>query len=328
MQRQPTRLFAIDSARGLGIILVVFGHAWRGAMGAGMVPDQALFRMIDAGIYRFHMPLFFFLSGLIFLDVLKKHDALSLFRGRVSRLLWPMALWTWLFFGIKLGAGAAANNPVTLGEFPVIPLPPYEHLWFLWALFLCQTLGIALYPFGKARNQTVVASVVGGAAVVMAILNPYTPVPSLIWGPMVQHLPHFLAGVSLGGLGIFAIRRSVSLIAASIFVGVMVFIPADKALVFTSLVLVILAWVTWVGIDQNSDTVGRALHVLRYLGRASMVIYLTHTVFSAALRIGLLKLQIDTLWVVVTLTTLIGLVAPLGVLWGAQKLRLAKVLGF
>ena len=93
MTHLTARFDAIDSAKGIGIILVVFGHAWRGAFGAGLIPNTVLFGAIDAGIYAFHMPLFFFLSGLLFLETLRKYDMGKLLKGRVTRLLcsgpWP-----------------------------------------------------------------------------------------------------------------------------------------------------------------------------------------------------------------------------------------------
>ena len=47
------RIEAIDIARGIGILLVVIGH---------VLPTDNIFRLI---IYSFHMPLFFFLSGIV-----------------------------------------------------------------------------------------------------------------------------------------------------------------------------------------------------------------------------------------------------------------------
>lgn len=330
MTIQPNRLDAIDSARGIGIILVVFGHAWRGAYGAGLLPDTALFAAVDAGIYAFHMPLFFFLSGLLMLDMLAKHRMGDLLRGRVTRLLWPMALWTWLFFGFKLLGGAAVNSPVSLGEMPIIPLPPYEHLWFLWALFLCQSLAVLLYallPKTQARNLTMI----GAAAVslLMAVLSPYVFVPSLIWGPTVAHLPFFLLGIVVGGGKMTRPNGFVSVLAAGVFFGQIYLVttatpPGTTTL--TSLLLLVFAWMAWMGVDRGGDA--PVLKALRYLGKVSMVIYLTHTIFSAALRIGLVRLGIEDVTTILIASTAIGLVAPLAVLWGARKTRAVKLLGF
>ncbi|MEQ6201831.1 acyltransferase [Sulfitobacter sp. HNIBRBA2951] len=331
MTHLPRRFDAIDSARGIGIILVVSGHAWRGAFGAGLIPDTSLFKAIDDTIYAFHMPLFFFLSGLLFLETLSKYQTGTLLKGRVTRLLWPMALWTWLFFGVKLLGGGALNSPVTLADAPIVPLPPYEHLWFLWALFLCHTLLILLYaPVLKHLPAKPLRFLLGGLGLGLAILLPYLPVPSLIWGPMVAHLPYFLIGMAIADeqaegwgakIGAFFAVFAFVLHIALLLLGMSYMPPA-----MTSCLLLIFAWMAWPQVDRARDAA--VLRLLRYLGKMSMVIYLTHTIFSAALRIGMLRVGADDLALVLLATTIIGLVAPLGVMWAARKLRIVKLLGF
>jgi len=328
MLQQTPRFYAIDSAKGVGIILVVFGHAWRGAMGAGVLPDGALFRVIDTAIYAFHMPLFFFLSGLMFLQTLRKHPAGMLLRNRVARLLWPMVLWSWLFFGLKYLAGGAANTPVVLADFPLIPLPPYEHLWFLWALFLCHALVILVFttPMQHLSDRTLRISAVGGA-VLLAMLNPFLSVPSTIWGAMVAHLPYFLLG---GGVAQFALAKRfdwVGLVCGLAFICLLLLLGPTQPSVLVSLILVVLAWLAWPNIDNGSDTAGWMIAGLRYFGEASMAIFLCHTTFSAGLRILLFKLGLDGLAVVLIATTLIGLLAPLAVLWGARGIKGRRAAG-
>jgi len=48
----------VEYAKGIGIILVVYGHVARGVFNAGMSWDVELFKLIDSIIYSFHMPLF------------------------------------------------------------------------------------------------------------------------------------------------------------------------------------------------------------------------------------------------------------------------------
>lgn len=329
MTASPSRLHAIDSAKGIGIILVVFGHAWRGAMGAGLIPTSGLFELVDRAIYAFHMPLFFFLSGLLFLETLRKYATGSLLRGRISRLLWPMALWTWVFFGLKLFAGQSANTPVALAEFPIIPLPPYEHLWFLWALFLCQSLLILGYatPIGRFSDASLRWGA-AAAALVLALVNPFLSVPSFIWGPMVEHFPYFLAGIAAGGLS--GLRPSVltGALAAAAFFLLLSSVGGEKAAVILSLALVLLAWQAWRCADRSAADVGPVLEGLRYLGQVSMVIYLTHTIFSAALRIAMLSVGVNNLFLVLVATTAVGLIAPVFVLVAARRAGLTKLLGF
>jgi len=322
MQHQPPRCYAIDSAKGVGIILVVFGHAWRGAMGAGVSPDGTLFRVVDTAIYAFHMPLFFFLSGLMFLQALRKYSTGTLLRGRVTRLLWPMALWSWLFFGMKYLAGGAANTPVELVDFPLIPLPPYEHLWFLWALFLCHALMILIFA-SPIQHMSDTALRMGAVvcAVLLSVLNPFFSVPSTVWGPFVAHVPYFLMGLGVAQSSLPDRFDWAGRLCGVGFIFILSAVGPVKPSVWVSLVLVLLAWQAWLVVDRKTVASGRIITTLRYLGNASMAIFLCHTLFSAALRIFLLKLGLDGLLFVLIATTLIGLLAPLAVLWVARRIK-------
>ncbi len=322
------RVYAIDSAKGVGILLVVFGHAWRGAYASGLIPQTVLFDRVDHAIYAFHMPLFFFLSGLLFLETLKKHPAGSLVSGRIRRLLWPMALWTWVFFGVKLLAGSATNDPVTVADFPLVPLPPYEHLWFLWALFLTQCIVIGVFvPLRGIWPTEVFRGVAGVAAVVLALSSSFFYVPSLLWGPMVQHIPYFLAGIGFGAFAILRTPQWLAIVSGIAFAWLLAGVAAQGASVGQSLVLVLLLWVVWSRIDASAATAPRLLAVLRYLGTASMAIYLSHTIFSAAVRVILLKIGAGELWLVLIATWSAGVLCPLVLLSLARRFGLVRILG-
>ena len=58
-----TRLEWIEFAKGVGIILVVVGHAGRGLQNAGLADPRGVLPVLDQAIYAFHMPLFFSFLG-------------------------------------------------------------------------------------------------------------------------------------------------------------------------------------------------------------------------------------------------------------------------
>jgi len=135
----------IDIARGIGIILVVLGHNWTVLQERG-----ELFRVI----YSFHLPLFFFLSGLF----LKDGAGLGHFtRSRADALLKPyFAVLLLLGIGEMLAPHAvpvAGTTPlaylsgVLYGTAPTIAWTP---LWFLPHLFLASVLAIAVLRATRA----------------------------------------------------------------------------------------------------------------------------------------------------------------------------------
>lgn len=64
MEQKKSRDNSYDVAKGLCMILVVFGHAERGLSVSGAPPQFSLLGFVDYTIYTFHMPFFFFVSGL------------------------------------------------------------------------------------------------------------------------------------------------------------------------------------------------------------------------------------------------------------------------
>lgn len=129
------RIEWIDAAKGIAISLVVIGHTLRGLESANLLKFEGAFGLIDKMIYSFHMPLMFLLSGLFIHKALHQRWFGYIWK-HTQRLIWPLVLWTYIFFLCKIVAGGAANDPVGWHNFPFIPLPPRDHFWFLWALFV------------------------------------------------------------------------------------------------------------------------------------------------------------------------------------------------
>ena len=77
-----TRFAEIDIARGVGILLVVAGHALKQTGQSNTVFDILL-----SVIYSFHMPLFFILSGFVAVKSIEETDLISFTKKRACRLL-------------------------------------------------------------------------------------------------------------------------------------------------------------------------------------------------------------------------------------------------
>ena len=87
MQEKTLHYDWVDVAKGMGIVLVVLGHAI-----ADILPNVYIFRKTFQIIYSFHMPLFFFLSGFCGIKALQKrqlHEKEAYILERFKRLLIP-----------------------------------------------------------------------------------------------------------------------------------------------------------------------------------------------------------------------------------------------
>jgi fucose 4-O-acetylase-like acetyltransferase len=320
----------VDMVKGAGILLVVFGHAWRGINEPGLIPDPELFRAVDRVIYTFHMPLFFFMSGLFLMGSIERRPLGTFLGARVTRLLWPLALWTWIFFLFRAAGGMAVNNPVDWAEFPFFPLPPQDHMWFLWALFLIHC-GLALArPAFRFADGAVFWLVLLGGSALLAVMAPSDPTLAPWLRAAAQHLVFVILGMAaaqfgrvpgsgmvlaLGGLAVFAVCAAIS---ARGWVGY----PERLALE----IAMMLAFVAiFHGIAPHLGRVGRWLVVL---GQASLAIYLSHTIFSAGLRIVMLAVGIDDMILHLVLGTAIGIAGPMVLIWLSARARTDRILGF
>jgi fucose 4-O-acetylase-like acetyltransferase len=306
-----SRDLSLDVAKGVGIILVVIGHAWRGLDSAGMIGNQDLFRVIDQLIYNFHMPLFFLLSGMTFEAWALKRPAPEAALSRVTRLLWPLVLWSYIFAAARLAAGDAANTQVQgLQSLLFFPLPPREYFWFLWALFLQHLIVLALV---RTVGRPLGAGVWAALALAMVLGSSFTPVGLNAWTfGAATYAGAFLTGLALGPGGLPARGPVVLVVAAAAFILVQVlsFQIAHTLLVSQILgILLSLAVLAMVRAAFATGT-GPASRLLVFLGLSSMGIYLAHTIFSAGIRAVLGRFTTDLTFHMI-LGTLAGIIGPL-----------------
>ncbi|MBY6119756.1 acyltransferase [Mameliella alba] len=320
------RLHWLDRAKGAGIILVVFGHAWLGAQAAGVLAPGTLFRTVETVIYNFHMPLFFLLSGVTFEASARRRPLVRGMKDKAIRLLWPLLLWTYVFAGFRFLAGGAANNPEGLSGLLVWPLPPRDHLWFLWALFLIQVLGLLVAVPGKSPRPAWLWLVLAlGAGGLVSL-------PGLPLGPLTVnaalHLGIFLLGIWLARQPPLPSGLPVALKAMTVFVLVQLvsFALPETVLGFQVVAaLLSLCFVVLMNAPQGDG--GRLGRVLERLGQLSMPIYLAHTLFTAATRIVLFKFTTDAT-VHLVMGTLAGLIGPVLLYYALRRIASPRLLGF
>jgi len=328
-QQANVRLNWIDAARGLAIVAVVFGHVWRGLHASAIITDDALFQVLDRLIYSFHMPLFFFLSGLVFKE--SQHDITRTLFARIVRLLWPLALWTWIYFSFKIIAGSLANSPIRADEFPYFPLPPREQFWFLWALLLVQfAVTITLSMATRLLNRPIAIALTSTAslALYLFVAVPEVLAPYVVGA--VMHSPFFLAGMA------YSLATSRRRFVGSALPYLALFTAAIAIALVTNgrntdLVIGIVAAValtTAMRILYNSGSPSRPLSIVRDLGLASMAIYVTHVIFTASTRIGLKMAGILDLRVHILLAVLAGVLLPLVIYRLAKRAGVTRIAGF
>lgn len=117
----------IDSLKGIGIMLVVWGHLTIPLLG-------------ETIIYSFHMPLFFFISGYLFKN--KDITIRSFMIGKIGTLLIPYSIYAAISFPFGIALNYLKEEPIDL----LVHVKNYlflngsvgwnSPLWFLVVLFL------------------------------------------------------------------------------------------------------------------------------------------------------------------------------------------------
>ena len=126
------RLISFDIAKAICIILVVIGH---------YVPDYSpqWYVGVHDVIYTFHMPLFMFASGFIYMATKKDIPYKDFLLKKVKRLMVPYLSVSAIVITIKLltEGHAYVENPVTwMSYVKMLYLPEAGYfLWFIWALW-------------------------------------------------------------------------------------------------------------------------------------------------------------------------------------------------
>ena len=134
----------ITIAKGIGILLVVLGHALK-QTGVSNVPRNALISII----YSFHMPLFFVLSGFVSVKILqysKMTEYINYIKSRATRLLIPYFVMGILYMPLKYFMSRFAINPYDFSQSWKLILGdnPNTTMWFLYTLFWVSVIALIL----------------------------------------------------------------------------------------------------------------------------------------------------------------------------------------
>lgn len=286
------RLDWVDYARGVGIILVVFAHNLGGQRASGIPLPGPLAGLVSYA-YSFHMPLFFFLSGLFVMHSYRKGFAPFL-QSKVRTILYPFVIWSLILGIIQRVLGAYVNHPLSsVRDLLFCWIRPIEQMWFLQALFimfvffaLTQCVGLKPLPFFLF------------SAGLTLFARPFVHDETFNRG--LFHLIFFGAGIWMHGIVntcLLSAKRGTLLAVSLVTLCVQLFLLFGylylPPLLRESEILyrLIMAFAGILSIAALSEVFSRSQRVqwLRVVGEYSMPIFLMHTIFGSGTRIILLR---------------------------------------
>jgi fucose 4-O-acetylase-like acetyltransferase len=310
----------IDFAKGIGIFLVVLGHALGGMSSTGLLSAESGYAFGVRWIYHFHMPLFFFLAGLV-AGKSAKRRFFPYVADKASVIMYPYVVWSLITGAAQHFAGQSANHPLPWSRLLEITYNPIDQYWFLYVIFIMYMIYWVLNRAGQAGLPLLVASVL------ICIGNTVAPNP-IQWdvaNSVASLLIYFASGGVLAGTGVF--RRAAALPSTSLLAITMcgyglvavdtisgnawdAIQPAVAAIGVGSTAALAIATSRW-----------RSVGFLQTWGLYSLEIYVAHTIFSAGMRTVLLKMGQTDLAEHVLAGTAMGIYLPMLLAAASAKLR-------
>lgn len=278
MTEKRGRISWIDVAKGIGIVLVSFGHLPNGDGQSVWLPALAVPIWV---IYLFHMPFFYFLGGFTF----NSNKPFGQFlRRRVLTLLVPYYIFS-LYFLAKPVAMLLKGSLATtfrsahnydLGRQVVDVFIMGNGLWFLWAFFIGEVI---TYALSRLTHRKPLLALTGVAFIL--IYGLYTTfIPTI---PIPFQIPR---GIQAAGYMLLALSlRSwvkeltmpriapITLGCLMVFACVAIVLSKTNGNGTASLLLKLIATTagtfacTGLAMAINSNT------ILEYIGRGSLVFY-------------------------------------------------------
>src|SRR5258708_11699547 len=276
-----TRSNNVDIVKGIAITLVVYGHTVQGMIHRGWwVGAGATFS--NDFIYSFHMPAFFFVSGLFVMSSLAKRGSQHFAVDKMKTILYPYLLFAIIGVTIEplIGRFKYVTRPFHWNAF-LTSVADGDAGWFLFVLFLCLMLAL------------VTARVPAWLRFLAAVLAALLPLHGPSFVHQLLHEFCFLAAGMWVGTHIFRMER---MRAAPAALGFVLLAAFQAAMVYTLGAAALFLWPYIVfgltgtpGLFLLAKLLDRHPigNAIAWVGRGSLAVYFLSALAQGAARAGL-----------------------------------------
>ncbi len=314
----PERVAYIGIAKGLLIVFVVFGHAWQAVFNNNILHDANIYHMVDGWIYSFHMPAFFFISGMFAMQSAQRPIGYFILR-KLQTIAYPFILWSVLQLLLQLLMTESTTNTMTMIDFLKIPIEPIMQFWFLYALFFLFLFFIVLRQITSSRT---IYLGVGILLFLVCRLGYGTCCLAFIY--IAGNFIYFSAGIFcsefltrylvkdwLGSHRLFFYSLVLFFVSIILQPALSIFSPEvcswmQPVAAMVGLGFVLLASLFLFSISKTISS------IFMFLGNRSLEIFVAHIIFSAGFRIAVIQIaEVDSVSVHLLGATAAGLAGPL-----------------
>lgn len=263
------RLVALDIARMVCIILVVIGH-----YDPSNAPSH--YSNMLSVIYTFHMPVFLFISGYLYIITRKEESFNAFITKKIKRLAIPYLVTSAIVITIKLltQGNAQVDHPViAMSYLKMFYLPEAGYfLWFIWTLSLSFII-VFFFKTKQARLMLFITSLI------ISFL-PSCGIDIFCLRQTQEMFVYFLVGVVIADYapGLFKVGVIPTIIILLLFIGCEAYYIQNQDSVLMYRLLAFVGIATVMTLCHNSE---KYLPVLArscmVLAPSVYVIYLFHT---------------------------------------------------
>jgi fucose 4-O-acetylase-like acetyltransferase len=312
-----TRANWVDYGKGIGIILMVYGHLLSSAYHSGIKVPEHFFAPSDSIIYGFHMPFFFFLSGLFVEGSFRKRGAKNYLLDKFLSIAYIYLLWSVIQVSVEILFSSQTQRGATISDLVAIIYQPWGQFWFLYALLIMHITYVVFSNFGKYTAPLLLAT---------ALILFFRPLPIGIMalGSFSTHFIFFAGGIALRNqvmgmekheIPLWAILSLlITLIGSGYFIFTYLIEPIRLAGSGHALYFMYLAILGILACSVLSQYLARinAAQFLRILGTYSLQIYLVHMLAGVGMRMVLLFIFGIQNWIVqIIISVIFALTAPI-----------------
>ncbi len=294
----------VDRLKGYACFLVLLGHVIMGIRLAG-IDIPKFFGGLEKFIWSFHVALFLFLSGVVY-------KVTGEWKSKKSK--WGFILYKLYTLGIPYIAFSAiyilinslvgeSNTGFAVSDILYIWKTPVAQYWFLYALFFLFCIWTAFSGMIKNWQITLIVVLIGYLAPLFGI--PLGSLDVVFYSALAFGIGTF---VNFKNLTKLPDRAKWLIVLMHIAVGVVLVLINKIEAPFIKEIMIlfgIYSSILFISMIQSLKPISRFLD---FVNKYSFQIYLLHTIFTAGIRIILLRMNIAQWWIHVILGTVCGLV--------------------
>lgn len=304
-----------DRLKGYACFLVLFGHVILGIRNAGIYIPQ-FFYGTEKFIWSFHVSLFLFLSGAVYEmtgEWKSKGTKAEFIKYKLINLGIPYAVFSSVYILINSFVGGA-NTQSSVRDILEIWKYPVAQYWFLYALFFLFCIWTLMS--GAMKNPHITAAIAAAGYLAPIFGASFGCFDVVVYSALAFGVGTCMKISAVEGRGtvVKICIICAHLISAAVLIkcGIIGY-PAAKELI---MLLGICASISFVSLIQKFSI---AAMFLDFMSKYSFQIYLLHTIFTAGIRIALMRADITQWYIHIICGCIFGIIFSVAAAEAARR---------